>query len=263
MKAVTETFLRSLFRNHSAKQFTLAEGQILTPSARAFLTDRHVEILLSGAESERKEKTLPQVRENSPETVPESAERPRYVSARDGGEFSAKPEFMTHLKGNHLVTKDHGRIIFRGKLDSFESSVLLLQSKAFEKGKDKMVQDLEDILDWARQIMKAEVLEIPLEKSTVLGLTPDQMRQYSHNPKKAFGVEHILPSADMGEWLLGLNALRSQSREVEIAGVTAFHREFEIQRQDILTALNRMSSVIYIMMAKERAGVYSGHLSGK
>lgn len=34
---------------------------------------------------------------------------------------------MTHLNGDFLVVKDHPRIIFRGKLDTLESELILCQ----------------------------------------------------------------------------------------------------------------------------------------
>jgi ethanolamine utilization cobalamin adenosyltransferase len=58
----------------------------------------------------------------------------------------------------------------------------------------------------------------------------------------------------MGPSLLGLNTLRSSVREIEIAAVAAFMNN--VEKQDMIQALNRMSSVIYIMMLKEKAGIY-------
>jgi ethanolamine utilization cobalamin adenosyltransferase len=43
-------------------------------------------------------------------------------------------------------------------------------------------------------------------------------------------------------------------REIEIAAVAAFMNN--VEKQDMIQALNRMSSVIYIMMLKEKAGIY-------
>lgn len=261
MKVVTEAFLRSLLRKGPMEHFSLAEGQLLTPSARAFLAERRVEILTEPAPAPAE--TADDAGNGSVASEPEPTKTretyvPRYVSALDGGGFDAKPEFMTHLGGNRLVAKDHDRIVFRGRLDSFQSAILMVQAGVLEKGLEGLFRDLDEILDWVREIMKADVLDIPLEKDAVLGLGPDGLRQHSHNPKKAYGVGHITPSADMGVTLLGLNFLRSMVREVETAGVRAFHREFEVLRPDILTALNRMSSALYIMMARERAGMYPG-----
>ncbi len=247
--------MRSLFRNNPVDRFTLAEGQILTPSARGFLSERRIAVVTAGEAAKAKAGAGSDSVSGRIRDLPVPV-KPKYVSALDGGCFEAKPEFMTHLKGDLLVAKDHDRIVFRGRLDSFQSAVLMVQAGALEKGLDGMVRELDEILDWVRQIMKADVLDSPLEKASALGLTSDQLREHSHNPKKAYGVKHITPSADMGTSLLGLNFLRSLVREAETAGVRAFHREFEVLRPDILTALNRMSSALYIMMVRERAGLY-------
>jgi ethanolamine utilization cobalamin adenosyltransferase len=55
---------------------------------------------------------------------------------------------------------------------------------------------------------------------------------------------------------LYLNKLRTLIREVEITAVDAFVSELEIQKIDLLRALNRLSSAIYIMMLKEEKGEY-------
>ena len=270
MKVVTEAYLRSLFRKDPPALFCLAQGQILTPSARGFLSDRHVEICQeqlpssqTGAGTDgKKDPSKTWVLDSGSvdcEIAQADAPRPKakYVSALDGGSFEKKPEFMTSLKGNRLVVKDHERIVFRGKLDSFQSAILLVQSGALEKGQTRMVDELEDILEWTRQIMKSDVLETPLEKESALGLTTDELRAHSHNPKKAYGVGHILPGVEMGSDLLALNYLRSLSREMEIAGVRAYYTDHKVMRPDILQALNRMSSALYIMMVREQAGFYN------
>ena len=51
-----------------------------------------------------------------------------------GVKLAQKPEYMTHLRGNLLVFKDHPRIALRGKIDSLEAAIILLQLKAQEKG---------------------------------------------------------------------------------------------------------------------------------
>ena len=51
--------------------------------------------------------------------------------------------------------------------------------------------------------------------------------------------------------------MRSSSREIEIAGVTAFLNEKGIvTKKEILKALNRLSSIIYVMMLKGEKGEY-------
>ena len=50
-----------------------------------------------------------------------------------------------------------------------------------------------------------------------------------------------------------LNRLRALTRETELAAVAAFQdREGRPTRTDILRALNRMSSLIYILMIEQK-----------
>lgn len=254
MTVISEDLLRSLFRKAPFTKYEVEEGQILTPSAVQFLNERRVKIdrILKNQENN--------VGYAKPVNVPDSSGhiecQPRYVSAVEGGWFDSKPEHMTQLRGNRLVAKDHPRIIFRGKLDSFQSSILDVQVNADQLGNKGVVKDLDEVLTRIREIMKADVLEQPLDDNSIFGLTADMLRQFSHNPKKHFGIGHITPSYAMGRILLDLNSLRSFVREVEVAAVRAFRTEFEVERTDIIEALNRMSSALYIMMIKEKSGKY-------
>ena len=56
---------------------------------------------------------------------------------------------MTHLNGDFLVVKDHPRIIFRGKLDTLESELILCQLT--DKGLEAPVGE---ILELARRIIR-------------------------------------------------------------------------------------------------------------
>ena len=48
----------------------------------------------------------------------------RYIDAVTGEALAEKPEHMTQLCGNRLVSKTHPRIVFRGKLDSLIAKAL-------------------------------------------------------------------------------------------------------------------------------------------
>ena len=178
------------------------------------------------------------------------------MSLADGGRFDEKPEHMTQLSGNRLVAKDHARIRFRGLLDSYQSAILVLQEKVFSSGNSGLCDDLGDLLEISRQVMRGDVMDERLGEALALGLTDAELRERSHHPKKYFGVGHVMADFTMGETVLALNRLRSRVREVEVAAVTAFRRDFEITRTDIIQALNRSSSAFYIMMIKENAGLY-------
>ncbi|MCP4119217.1 MAG: cobalamin adenosyltransferase [Desulfobacteraceae bacterium] len=250
MKVITESLLRQRFRKKAFKTFNVEEGQIVTPSAQQFLNEKSVAVIRNGkGEQEPKEPVA-----TPAEQVPAPRPKAKYVSAVDGGSFETKPEHMTQLRGNALVVKNDPRIVFRGKLDSFQSAVLMEQLRSIELKKKGLSQDLEELLSWAREIMKCDVMEEPLPETRILGLTDPELRERSHHPKRYFKIGHIMPTADMGASLLGLNTLRSSVREIEIAAVAAFMNN--VEKRDMIQALNRMSSVIYIMMLKEKAGVY-------
>ncbi|TYT74290.1 hypothetical protein [Desulfobotulus mexicanus] len=248
MKVITESFLRESFRKEIPETFKVEAGQILTPSAAQLLSEKGVKIVRDGAYVAGE---IPE-----PPELPASAPAPKYVLAGGGGMFDTKPEHMTRLYGNRLVPKDHPRIFFRGRLDSIQSMILLAQSRIHEKGLKKLVQDLGEVLDLARAIMRAEVLDEVLCERSLMGLREGELREQSHNPEKYFGTKHLLVSFDMGWVLLTLNELRSSIREVEVLAVKAFRNEYEIEKPEIIQALNRMSSAVYIMMLKEKSGKY-------
>ena len=60
----------------------------------------------------------------------------------------------------------------------------------------------------------------------------------------------------MGAVCVALNSLRTFVRETELAAVTAFMRDNEMTRPDIVEALNRLSSCVYIIFCKKVAGQY-------
>lgn len=163
-----------------------------------------------------------------------------------------KPEHMTNLDAKRLVLKNHPRIILRGKIDTFQAKVLDVQIVAEELRKPNMVNMLQEVNDYARKILVAELLEEELDDDiTLLGLNEHELRYVSQHPSQYFGIGHIAPSYKMGKLAVELNLLRAMSREVEIAAINAFVETQsgmdKIHRKDILRALNRLSSALYIM----------------
>lgn len=163
---------------------------------------------------------------------------------------------MTHLRGNLLVPKTHPRIAFRGALDSLMARWLLVQLTAQEEGKTGLVRDLEELLQYLRRLLAAEVRETPLEPMRLLGMDSAGLRRASHCVRETIGIDHPVPSCSMGRLPLELNLLRTQVRETELAAATAFDEGGRCSREDILEALNRLSSCVYILFCREVAGYY-------
>ncbi len=223
----TEEMVRTNIRNRQGRRvYYLGKGDQLTSGARDYLSRERIEIL------------------------PAEQAKPERYRLAGGGYLEEKPEHMTHLNAEILVPKDHPRILFRGRMDTLEAELILCQLA------DKaLAQPVGEVLDLARQIIRREVLEEPLEAGKICGLTEDEQRKRSHFPQDYYGQTHFMPQAEDGLTIARLNRARCAAREAELAAVTAFRdREGNPTRPDILRALNRMSSMLYILMIQEKAG---------
>ena len=117
-----------------------------------------------------------------------------------------------------------------------------------------LAKELGEILELARRIIRCEVMEEPLKEEKLCGLTQQELRRQSHLPQEYFGIPHFMPNYTDGKTILLLNRLRATARVAELRGVDAFYTgEGQVQREDILRALNRMSSMLYILMLRTKA----------
>lgn len=259
MGAITENELRRILKDKDLtqlKEFELPKGTIITPSARSFLADKHIKLKLVDKKEEDEIKNTFPSHEEKMEEIRKKISTLKY-RLLNGGYINYKPEHMTSLNGDILVNKDHKRIIFRGKLDSFESKILEVQSSLSQIGYQKLAEDLQDVLDFVRKILKCEVLDSPVHEISILGMSEKEIREMSHHPKKYFNEGHFIPDYHMGYPMVLLNSLRSLTREVEIAAYQAFKKENgEIGQGDIILALNRLSSLFYVLMFKYKTGQY-------
>lgn len=221
-----EQAVRANIRNRDGRRvYYLGKGDQLTSTARDFLRRERIEIL------------------------PGSQARPERYRLLSGGYAEEKPEHMTHLNGEVLVPKTHPRIRFRGKMDTLEAELILCQ---LVPGAPEGA--LGEILDLSRKILRCDVLEEPLRQDTLCGLTQDEQRERSHMPQDYYGQPHFMPQASDGPVIAGLNRARCFAREAELAAVEAFSdREGNLLREDIPKALNRMSSMLYLLMIQEKA----------
>jgi len=234
MSLLTESELRKQLRNTDIKEYEVEKGVIITPSAKQYLQDKNIKLVIVDILGAKKQ------------------EKPLINKEEEG-----KPEHMTQLYGNKLVPKDHRRIEFRGKLDSLQSKILEVQVISIKLQNEAVAKELEEILCFVRNILRAEVLEEKLPEFWLIGMSENDLREVSHNPKKHFNMDHFIPSYKMGEIVIALNSIRSNIREVEICSFKAFKDiDGEITRSDIIRYLNRLSSCLYVMMLKFLSGKY-------
>ena len=216
-KAVQENI-----RNREGKRvFYLGKGHQLTSDARDWLTAQRIPILSA-----------------------EEARQARY-RLQNGGVLEQKPEHMTHLNAEFLVDKTHPRIVFRGAMDTLEAALLL----AAAENTGSIRTQLEEALSYARYLLGQEVLEQGIVCKALGGMDEKQLRERSHRPQDFYGKPHFMPAPDDGKALLLVNFARCKAREAELLAVKAFRdAEGLPTRTDLLQALNRLSSFLYLIM---------------
>lgn len=211
-------------RNKDGKRvFYLGKGHQLTSDARDWLSQQRIPIL------------------------PAEAAKPSEYRLLNGACLSEKPEHMTHLNAEFLVSKTHPRIAFRGAIDSLEAALLLAAAEAEGNIKTQLLE----ALDYTRYLLGQEVLEKPVESRPLGGMDEKALRERSHRPQDFYGKSHFMPGPEDGRALLLVNAARCKAREAELLAVKAFQdKEGLPTRVDLLQALNRLSSFLYLIMVQ-------------
>ena len=173
-----------------------------------------------------------------------------FIIAYDGRKVDVKPNGMTHLYENVLVYKDEPRIILRGRLDSLQAKII--EAQLMLEDKPKLVAQLEDLLAFSRRILGSEVLNKPLEPIKILGFSLNEVKDRSHDPQKYYGMKQmVLTSYKDGKAVVVFNRLRAESREIELIAVQTFRQGNTIEREDLIVALNCLSSAFHILMYQE------------
>ena len=108
-------------------------------------------------------------------------------------------------------------------------------------------------MELARRLISCEVLGEPVPEKPLCGMTQQQIRKASHFPQEVYGQPHFMPEFADSEQILWLNRLRCSVRNAELAAARAFtDGEGKCLRSDILQVLNRMSSMVYILMIQRK-----------
>lgn len=228
---ITESELRTHLARNGPVPYRYARGDFLTQTARDFARERGIPL---------------------EEGTGAPAGRQGFVDEA-GRHYAHKPEFMTHLHGNVLVDKTHPRIILRGQLDTLQAALLQAQLEAhrqFGGAGAGLIGQIQQVLDFVRTILASEVTSRSFEEAELLGDTLDGVRDASHNPAGG----HRPPHWQMGACALALNLARTQARQAELCAAQAFLRPGEKpRREDLLRALNRVSSAIYLLYCQSAA----------
>ena len=221
----TEETVRENLRSREGRRvFFLGKNDRLTSAARDFLSRERIEIL------------------------PAEEARPERYRLLGGGYAEEKPEHMTHLDGITLAPKTHPRIVFRGKMDTLEARLLACRLAVPE-----FDRELGELLDYTRILLRREVLGEPVGDQTLFGLTEGELRKRSHFPQDYYGQPHFMPEAADGPKMVQLNLARCAAREAELAAAAAFvTSDGQVTRADLLRAMNRLSSAIYLLMIRQK-----------
>ena len=237
MELLTREDVRRMSDNGTRGPVVVNKDQKLTPGARDWLAAHKIQAV------------FPQGRDDP--AAPHSAK----YRTLFGATLNEKPEHMTHLKGNILVRKDHPRIAFRGMIDALEGELMLAQQASHEY--PALVKELEEALALVRRLIRCDVLDEPVGELRLCGYDAGQLREYSHYPDKYLGQPHFLPACTDGPALLAVNKVRTLVRQTELSAYAAYKDvEGNVTREDIILALNRLSSLMWIMMIKLKAGQY-------
>lgn len=254
MKPLTELDLRLALKNSDAKTFKVPQGTLITPSAIEYLAARRIELVYEEAKTTTAQRPAPKWDFSDPKAkaTADPDQKPKQLFfGPDGGTFDYKPESLTHLKGRQLVHKDHPIIIWRGRLDSLTAKIIEAQILGQQVGNQAYIDELQEVLNFVRRLLSCELRGQEVEEFNLLGLDAAALRERSHDPVKFFGHRHMLADYRMGPLCIALNSLRAMAREVELAATAAFKDAGgQSNRDDIIRALNRLSSLLYIMMFK-------------
>jgi ethanolamine utilization protein EutL len=191
----------------------------------------------------------------APQTLPPrtgGASQGKYRVLATGEQLAEKPERLTHLRDDQsLVDKTHPRMDLRGKLDLLEGAIFDAQVAADEAGCRDLVGELEEALTLTRRIVGSEVMDRPLGEWTLGGMSAAKIRWASHHTQELFGVPFMYPAVRHGRPVARLYLARASAREAERALLRAVP-----DREDLLLALNRMSSYLYVLTCKYVGGRY-------
>lgn len=254
MTFITEDWLRDNFTLSEGSEIHLPADSRMTPSARELIEGRHLQVKFQDRQGRLFVET-PDSAGDPEKAIPElkavhgltSKERAQSASCELCHQpVAKKPDTLTHLNGQTMVAKNDPRLAFRAVLDATIAQTVWLQTEFTAAPLKGWLADIRSLLG---NIMRADALNEPLGEQTIAGLTADELHTLSHHPLKYLGHDHIVPDVSHGRDAARLNLLRTKIREAEINAARIYiDSYFRVTRPDIMQALNRLSSAVYVLM---------------
>ena len=136
---LSEDILKIKYRKEPFDVFEIEKGTLLTPSAKQFLNEKGIELLI------KEEKPLVSTKNEEDNLEAEEKifyEKPKYVG-KNGECYFEKPEYMTVVDGNVLISKNSKLISLRGKIDTFLAELLLNTKEIEQSSNNKLIKDIE------------------------------------------------------------------------------------------------------------------------
>ena len=259
MTVITEAELRELWRGGRGTIPPLPRGVRFTPSARDFINEWGIRLtwLDEAPPSPPAGDDAPPDRPawDRPAEFPVKLEGALPVCAACGQPVADKPGHMAQLDAGHYAPKNAPRFRFRGKMDTLHAQVLVAMAVARRCNLPQLADYLATVAAYCREVASADYNDRPVAPLQLGGLSADQIREYTHNPRQMLGVEHLTPGPHDHEALLQLNLLRCQVREAELLAATVFTgNDGQLTRPDLVQALNRLSSAVYYLALLLKAG---------
>ena len=251
---LSEDILKIKYRKEAFDVFEIEKGTLLTPSAKQFLNEKGIRLVIKGEEVPVSTKQNEFEEETEEKII---YEKPKYVG-KNGECYFKKPEYMTVVDGNVLISKNSKLISLRGKIDTFLAELLLNTKEIEQSSNNKLIKDIETVIKFIQNIIVAEKLDKILENQILLdSKTIKDIKEIIDNPKEYFKKGHLLEvSLNSDLTIHKLNRLRFLARELEIQAIDYFVEDYKVNRKDLLEAFNVLSDVIYIIILKYDNGDY-------
>lgn len=250
---ITEDWLRANYSLSDGTEIRLPANCKLTPAAQGLITDHHLAVkyydeqgrlfVASNGENTENNATESKLKHVHGLTSQQGYGLPECQLCHQ--KVTKKPDTLTHLNAHTLVSKADPRLAFRAKLDTCIATAVWLQIEVSSQAQ-LWLADIRSVLG---NVMRADALNEILTDFMIGGFDEEAIHKFSHHPLKYLEHDHIVPSSSDGRDSCLLNLLRTQVREAEVVAATIFiNRDLVVSRPDLMQALNRLSSAIYVLM---------------